>query len=69
MAIMVAGQGFSITALMGILMVVGIAVRTGSCSWTMQTGVSAREWTSSKPDRGCPLAIRTDRNDQLLWRR
>jgi multidrug efflux pump subunit AcrB len=51
-ALMAAGQGFSITALMGILMVVGIAVSNGRC----------RE--ARRGRRGRTLEVRSHRDDQ-----
>ena len=49
MALMAAGQGFSITALMGILMVVGIAVSNGILLVDDANRRFAKAWTSSKP--------------------
>ena len=68
-ALMAAGQGFSITALMGILMVIGIAVSNGILL-VDDAGAPARGGRDADrvDHRGGALALRAHRDD-AAWRR
>ena len=65
LALMAAGQGFSITALMGVLMVIGIAVSNGILLVDDADAPARRGRRQGRGDRRRgALALRADRDDQ-----